>query len=91
MKVLCEEKEIELTKIGQNPGPEMVKKVYLDVDTGAEAMDYSQIAKDEQLKPMEVELRRLEAMMDEINQELDKTKLREIEMRDTNGIYRDES
>lgn len=48
-------------------------------------MLFSQIAKVEKLKPLEVELRRLEDLSESIVNDFAYMKKREEEMRDTNG------
>ena len=57
------------------------------MDSGAEALDYSQIAKDEKLSYAEIELRRLENVLDTVVDELEYLKEREMKMRDTNGGF----
>jgi len=56
----------------------------VDFDVGAEAMDYSAIAKSEKLQPIEAELRKLEKVVQEIWDEMEYLKNREAKMRDTN-------
>ena len=53
--------------------------------SGAEAKDYSAVAKKEHLQPMELELRRLEDQVAMISESLTYLKSREEEMRYTNG------
>jgi hypothetical protein len=50
-------------------------------------MDYSKIAKAEKLAPLEVELRKLEKVVQEIWDEMEYLKTREAKMRDTNGNF----
>ncbi|RKP05020.1 emp24/gp25L/p24 family/GOLD-domain-containing protein [Thamnocephalis sphaerospora] len=69
---------------GYTPGPEFNRQIDMHLDVGADAVDYETIAKREKLKPMEVELRRLERTLDEVVDELEYLKTREAEMRDTN-------
>lgn len=52
---------------------------------GVEAKNYEDLAKAEKLKPLEVELRRLEDLSDAIVQDFAYMRQREEEMRDTNG------
>jgi hypothetical protein len=59
------------------------------VDTGAEAVDYTEVAKSEKLRPIEVELRKLESVADGIVGEMEYMKQREAQMRDTNGTDAD--
>lgn len=60
------------------------RHVELDVDIGADAKDWSAIQAGEKLKPVEMELRRVEEMVREVSQELDYLKIREQKLRDTN-------
>lgn len=50
-------------------------------------LSFSQIAKVEKLKPLELELRRLEDLSESIVNDFAYMKKREEEMRDTNGTY----
>ncbi|KAF6735847.1 Transmembrane emp24 domain-containing protein 10 [Oryzias melastigma] len=59
--------------------------VNLDMKHGVEAKNYEEIAKVEKLKPLEVELRRLEDLSESIVNDFAYMKKREEEMRDTNG------
>lgn len=70
---------------GFSPGPNYRRTIDVDYDIGAEAMDYSKIAKAEKLEPLEVELRKLEKVVQEIWDEMEYLKRREAKMRDTNG------
>ncbi|XP_061560538.1 transmembrane emp24 domain-containing protein 10 isoform X3 [Phycodurus eques] len=58
--------------------------VHLDMKHGVEAKNYEEIAKVEKLKPLEVELRRLEDLSESIVNDFAYMKKREEEMRDTN-------
>lgn len=58
--------------------------VNLDMKHGVEAKNYEEIAKVEKLKPLEVELRRLEDFSESIVNDFAYMKKREEEMRDTN-------
>ncbi|MEQ2230688.1 Transmembrane emp24 domain-containing protein 10, partial [Ilyodon furcidens] len=60
--------------------------VNLDMKHGVEAKNYEEIAKVEKLKPLEVELRRLEDLSESIVNDFAYMKKREEEMRDTNGM-----
>ena len=62
-----------------------VRSIDLDVDIGADAVDYNAIAKQESLSGLEVEMRKLEGVVKEIVDELNYLKRREVKMRDTNG------
>ncbi|KAI5453986.1 vesicle coat component [Naganishia albida] len=58
--------------------------IELDVDIGADAMDYNAIANQESLSILEVEMRKLEGVVKEIVDELGYLQKRESRMRDTN-------
>lgn len=60
------------------------KEIHIDVKHGVEAKDYENLAKVEKLKPLEVELRRLEDLSQDIVSDFAYMKAREEEMRDTN-------
>lgn len=60
------------------------KEIQIDVKHGVEAKDYENLAKVEKLKPLEVELRRLEDLSQDIVSDFAYMKAREEEMRDTN-------
>lgn len=60
------------------------RHVELDVDIGADAKDWSAIQAAEKLKPMEMELRRIEEMVQELVNEMEYLKTREQKLRDTN-------
>ncbi|CEP60811.1 Erv25p LALA0_S02e00166g [Lachancea lanzarotensis] len=68
----------------QSRGRALSRKVELDIESGSEARDWSQIQSLEKLKPVEVELRRIEELTDEIVDELTYLKAREERLRDTN-------
>ncbi|SPO26836.1 related to ERV25 - component of the COPII-coated vesicles [Ustilago trichophora] len=56
----------------------------LDVDIGADAVDYNAIANQESLSGLETEMRKLEAVANEIVNEMEYLKKRELRMADTN-------
>ncbi|UZJ57134.1 hypothetical protein CBS101457_006454 [Exobasidium rhododendri] len=58
--------------------------IELDVDIGADAVDYNAIANQESLSGLETEMRKLEAIAGEVVNEMDYLKKRESKMRDTN-------
>lgn len=60
------------------------QQVELNLKRGIEAKNYDEIAKTDQLKPLEVELRRLEELSSSIASAFFYMKKREEEMRDTN-------
>lgn len=61
-----------------------VRHVELDVDIGADAKDWSKIQATEKLKPVEIELRRIEELVGEIVTEMEYLRHREQRLRDTN-------
>ena len=69
-------------KNGDNPN--LVRFVELDIEMGSQARDWNKIQAVEKLKPVEVELRRIEELTDEIVDELQFLKSREERLRDTN-------
>uniref|UniRef100_A0A914CY23 GOLD domain-containing protein n=1 Tax=Acrobeloides nanus TaxID=290746 RepID=A0A914CY23_9BILA len=60
------------------------REVALTLKHGVEAKNYEDLAKAEKLKPLEVELRRLEDLSDSIVQDFAYMRQREEEMRNTN-------
>ncbi|RPA87990.1 ERV25 protein [Ascobolus immersus RN42] len=60
------------------------RNIELDVDIGADAKDWSAVQAAEKLKPVELELRRIEAMVGEIVAEMEYLRRREQKLRDTN-------
>uniref|UniRef100_A0A8D0GWK6 GOLD domain-containing protein n=1 Tax=Sphenodon punctatus TaxID=8508 RepID=A0A8D0GWK6_SPHPU len=58
--------------------------ITLNIQHGVEARNYEEIAKVEKLKPLELDLRRLEDLSESIVQDFAYMKQREQEMRDTN-------
>ncbi|EIW69519.1 hypothetical protein TREMEDRAFT_30552, partial [Tremella mesenterica DSM 1558] len=65
------------------------RTVDLDVDIGADALDYNAIANQESLSILEVEMRKLEAVVREVVDELGYLHRRETKMRDTNESTND--
>lgn len=63
---------------------QQVRHVELDIDIGADARDWSAIQAQEKLKPVDTELRRIEASVNEIVQEMEYLRIREQKLRDTN-------
>ncbi|KAK2806827.1 hypothetical protein FQN50_005689 [Emmonsiellopsis sp. PD_5] len=60
------------------------RHIELDIDIGADARDWSAIQVQEKLRPVEADLRRIEAMVGEIVMEMDYMRIREQKLRDTN-------
>ena len=71
-----------LTATGRQGG--LSRTVELDVDIGADARDWSAIQAAEKLKPVEVELRRIEEVVGEIVNQMEYLRRREVKLRDTN-------
>ncbi|CEH18743.1 related to erv25-component of the copii-coated vesicles [Ceraceosorus bombacis] len=69
---------------GASAHPIKSTMIDLDVDIGADAVDYNAIANQESLSGLETEMRKLEAVAGEIVNEMDYLKKREGKMRDTN-------
>lgn len=72
---------------GHSVAPTYVTTIDLDVDIGADAVDYNAIANQESLSGLETEMRKLEGVVGEIVNEMEYLKKREIKMKDTNGEY----
>jgi hypothetical protein len=63
------------------------KRIAIEYKVGVDAKDYSEVAKKEHLKPLELELRKLEDKAEEIFKEMSYQRSREEKMRDTNGTF----
>ncbi|KAJ3194909.1 vesicle coat component [Irineochytrium annulatum] len=72
---------------GQHPGPTNVRTIALHVDTGDDAKEAADLFKDKKLKPMEIELFRLERLAEQVVKEMDTMKEKEQEMRNVNGGF----
>lgn len=81
--------DVCVENIAKYKGQTMTRSVQLDVETGAEARDWEKISAAEKLKPLEVELRRVEELADEVVDELAYLKNREERLRDTNESTND--
>ncbi|KAH8918561.1 hypothetical protein BT69DRAFT_1267648 [Atractiella rhizophila] len=75
--------------VNENQADKYQRAIDLDVDIGADAVDYNAIAKQESLSGLEVEMRKLEEVVGEIVNELNYLKRRETKMRDTNESTND--
>ncbi|KPI44365.1 Endoplasmic reticulum vesicle protein 25 [Cyphellophora attinorum] len=60
------------------------RSIELDIDIGADARDWAGLQAAEKLKPVDTELRRIEASVNEIVQEMEYLRMREQKLRDTN-------
>lgn len=76
--------DICLENVAQFKGRSMSRSVELDIESGSQARDWNKISASEKLKPIEVELRKIEELADEIVEELQYLKNREERLRDTN-------
>ena len=63
-----------------------VAQVSFSLSTGIDAKDYSGVAKKEHLKPIEVEMKRVHDMVNEIYNSLTEWEVREEAHRDTNEV-----
>jgi hypothetical protein len=73
-----------ISPTGLSANPPRITTIDLDVDIGADAVDYNAIANQESLSGLETEMRKLEAVATEIVNEMDYLKKREGKMRNTN-------
>jgi hypothetical protein len=71
--------------VGVPYGEHVRRSIDFTLTIGVEATDTQEMARKEHLKPLEVELRVLESVMDSIVDEMEYLKGREAKMRDTNG------
>lgn len=62
----------------------LYRSIEMDIESGSQARDWNKIKTSEKLKPIEVELRMIEELTDEIVDELNYLKAREERLRDTN-------
>jgi len=70
-------------KICFTNGASMLRTVELDWASGAAAIDYSDVARVEQLKPLELEMRKLEDRLSAVRKEMQFQREREEAHRDT--------
>jgi hypothetical protein len=68
----------------QRKGRQLMRDIEVDVESGSAARDWNAIQAAEKLKPVEIELRKVEELTDEILQELEYLKAREERLRNTN-------
>lgn len=76
--------DVCLENIASYSGRSMSRSVELDIESGSQARDWNKISASEKLSAVEVELRRIEELADEIVDELNYLKNREERLRDTN-------
>jgi len=77
---VCFENQLNTRNSVVNPS----RHIELDVDIGADAKDWSAVQAAEKLRPVELELRKIEEMTQEIVGEMDYLRTREQKLRDTN-------
>ncbi|KIJ25248.1 hypothetical protein M422DRAFT_184931 [Sphaerobolus stellatus SS14] len=75
--------------VSSQDAPKATLVVDLDVDIGADAVDYNAIANQESLSALETEMRKLEGLVKEIVDELGYLRKREERFSDTNESTRD--
>ncbi|KAI9100475.1 endoplasmic reticulum vesicle protein 25 [Phlyctochytrium arcticum] len=68
----------------KHPSKDTKREISFHIDTGAEAIDLSEETRKKKLQPVEVELRRLEGIIDEVVKGMEVLKEREMAMRDIN-------
>lgn len=76
--------EVCFETVGGGHGQSADREVFLNMKHGVEAKNYQDIAKAEKLKPLEVELKKLEDLSESIVNDFAYMRAREEEMRDTN-------
>jgi hypothetical protein len=76
--------ESQFTVAGGHHGRAAEREVTIDLKHGVEAKNYAELAKAEKLKPLEIELRKLEDLSESIVKDFAYMRSREEEMRDTN-------
>lgn len=59
--------------------------VDVEFEIGSETIDYLKLAEKEKLKPMELELRKLEDLVKDVIEDMEHLQRREEKMRNTNG------
>jgi len=70
--------------VSTNDAAQYQRTVDLDVDIGADAVDYNAIAAKESLSGLETEMRKLEGLVKEIQDEMDYLRKREMRFQSTN-------
>lgn len=77
---VCFENTLDQSQGSKNP----FRSIELDIESGSQARDWNKISATEKLKPIELELRKIEELTDEIVDELNYLKNREERLRNTN-------
>jgi len=70
-----------------SPTPDHDVDIEINLKTGYEAINYNEIASSEKLKPIELEMRKMENIMESVVGELEYMKAREEALRNTNGTF----
>ncbi|KAH3685585.1 hypothetical protein WICPIJ_003447 [Wickerhamomyces pijperi] len=76
--------DVCFVNILQRRGQKLSREIEIDIEAGSAARDWNAIQAAEKLKPVEVELRKIEELSDEIVNELEYLKAREERLRNTN-------
>ncbi|KAF9972950.1 vesicle coat component [Actinomortierella ambigua] len=71
-------------KDGIQPDARLVSMIDLDFDIGSETQDYAKLVETERLKPLEIELRKIEGIVGEVMNTMEHLRAREERMRNTN-------
>lgn len=74
----------ENVRVPNHPTQNPHRSIELDIDIGADAKDWSAIQAQEKLKPVEAELKRIGESAQEVADEMEYLRHREIKLRDTN-------
>jgi len=69
---------------GYHPSETYVVEVDLKLKIGYEAVDFNEVMKTEHLKPIEVELRKMDGILSGVVSEMEEMKIREEALRNTN-------
>lgn len=83
----CASRIRESVRDGTHPGDHLLTDIDLDVHLGGDAIDYNAIANQESLSGMETELRKLADVADEILEEMEYLKTREMRLNSTNSTF----
>ena len=78
---VCFENALQYTG---NGAPRLSREIELEIEVGAAARDWNAIQSAEKLKPVEVQFKKIEEMIDEITNELNYLIAREERLRNTN-------
>ncbi|CCE62879.1 hypothetical protein TPHA_0D02420 [Tetrapisispora phaffii CBS 4417] len=76
--------DVCLTNKAKVSGRSLSRSIEVDVESGSEARDWNKVSSSEKLKPIELDLRKIEELADDIVDEFSYMKNREARLRDTN-------